>query len=52
LDFQNALDLELFSASAMRFVPMHFGMTYRTIRQLDRCVSFQFSPALSAIELS
>jgi len=52
LDFQNALDPELFCACAVRFVPVRFGTTYRTIRQLDRCVSFQLSPTLAAIEPS
>jgi hypothetical protein len=52
LDFQNSLDLELSSADAVRLVPVHFGMTHRTIGELDRRRSFQLPPAVTAIEFS
>jgi hypothetical protein len=52
LNFQNTLYLEFLGADAVGFVPMQLGMTYRTIRKLDRCGSFKLSPSLTTIQFS
>jgi len=52
LNFQNALNLEFLGADAVGFVPMQLGMTYRTIRKLDRCGSFKLFPSLTTIQFS
>src|SRR5438477_12497503 len=51
MSVENPLDLVLFRADAMGFVPVDFRMAYRTIQELHVGSAFQFSPACLAVRL-